>query len=324
MSVLVLGAGGMVGSAVVREALRCGLDVQALLRPGAKTTRLNGCLDSVSLHHHDLNNENGLHGVLDGVAPDFIIQAAFPSIPAPRDPDSRRELLRALNFTTNLLEAMRATGFDGRLVLTGSGMCYGPSDTPHRPSDPLRPRSYRGAIKAAESLLAAQYARETNAAVTELRIFTAYGPWEQPERLLPSLFAAALTGDEVALTARSHSRDWVYVGDAARACIMAGEHPSAGPEVFNVCSGQLYGTHEVARAVEAVTGRALVSHRLYNKADQYGDPFPLGIPPGRGGSFPWAPEYDLEKGLRAQWEWAQSEAGRAWLLSRADRQAGKA
>ena len=318
MSVLVLGAAGMVGSAVVREAVRCNLEVHALVRPGTETSRLNRCLDSIALHWHDLNDGNALHDVLDEVAPNVIVQAAFPSISAPRDPTSRRHFLQGLDFTTSLLEAMRATEFDGRLVLPGSAMCYGPSATLHRVSDPLQPSSFRGAVKAAESLLGAQFARETNTAVTELRIFTAYGPWEQPDRLLPSLFAAALTGGRVRLTAGSHLRDWVYVEDVARAFIMAGERSTAGPEVFNVCSGQLYGTHEVARMVEAATGRALISHRIYHKADQYGDPSPRGIPSGRDDSFPWAPEYGLEAGLRAQWEWAQSEAGRAWLLPGSD------
>ena len=318
MSILVLGAGGMVGSAVVREALRCGLEVHALVRPGTNTTRLHGCVDSITLHRHDLKDGNVLHDVLEEVAPNVIVQAAFPSISAPRDPTSRRQFLQGLDFTTSLLEAMRATEFDGRLVLAGSAMSYGPSDTPHRISDPLQPSLFRGAVKAAESLLAAQFARETNTAVTELRIFTAYGPWEQPNRLLPSMFAAALTGGRVRLTARSHLRDWVYVDDVARACIIAGQHQTSGPEVFNVCSGQVRGTHEVAGMVEAITGSSLISDQLYHMEDHYGDPSPRGVPSSPEDGFGWLSEHDLEAGLRAQWEWAQSRAGRAWLLPHAE------
>lgn len=318
MSVLVLGAAGMVGSAVVREALSRGLEVHALVRPGSDRVRLGGCLDSIALHRHDLDDGNALRYVLDDVAPEFIVQTAFPSISTPRDAGSRRELMRGLDITLKLLEAIRETGFDGRLVLSGSAMCYGPSDRPHGVSDPLRPSSFRGVVKSAESLLAAQYARETNTAVTELRIFTAYGPWEQPGRLLPSLFAAALTGARVPLTASSYVRDWVYIADVARACIMAGERTAAGHEIFNICSGELYGTHEVASMVEAVTGKELISHELYPKQDQYGDPYPCGVPPDPDGDLAWVPKHDLESGLRAQWSWAKSTAGRAWLLPRAE------
>lgn len=312
MTILVLGAAGMLGSAVARLGVRLGAKVHGVVRPGTGVERLAG--RSVVVHRLDLEDLCSLERLLDHVAPELIVHASFPSIRAPASPDSRRELLHALEVTLNVFEAIRSSGFTGQLVVLGSAMSYGPSDSIHRVSDPLLPSTFRGAVKAAESLLVRQFGLEAGCTATELRLCTVYGPWEQPDRFMPSLFAAALAGERVSITPESHLRDWVHVDDAARACIVAGRRAAGAPAVFNIGTGKLHGTHEVARMAEAITGCSLIGDEKFRGRDHYGDRHPLCELPDAQDGLEWRPEVELEAGMRTYWDWARTEAGRRFLL----------
>ena len=317
MRLLVLGAAGVVGSAVVREALQHGHEVHVLVRSETDTARLVQCENAVTWHRHDLEDVVSLASLIDRHAPHAIVQAAFPA-GHPRTPDARYQIMqRALRSSLNVVEALRSVAFEGAVVYLGSAMAYGSTGVPHHPSARLEPSSFRGAVKAAESLLFSQFAHEARCALTELRLFTVYGPWEQRERLLPRLFVAALTKERVPLTREPHQRDWVYVDDVARACLQACERPEGGAAIYNVCSGQLHHTHEVARLLERITGRELIADELFEHADEYRDPFPLGVLPRREDGFEWHPAFDLDAGLRAYWQWAQGGTGQRYLLATA-------
>ena len=133
-------------------------------------------------------------------------------------------LRRACDGVLAVLEGARAAGFGGRIVWIGSALAIdrtGGTRAPH----------FRGAVKAAESLLAAQLAAQLGLALSEVRVFTGYGPFEQAQRLVPSLLRAALSGTRVPLAATPAHRDWIHYEDIARLCLAVASAPSphAGP-----------------------------------------------------------------------------------------------
>jgi UDP-glucose 4-epimerase len=314
MRLLVLGAGGVIGSAVVREGVRRGHDVHGLLHPRTSVERLDGCNEAVVCHRHDLEDVTALNALIGHIEPQAIVHAAFPAGHA-RAHETRLQMLqRGLIGSLSLLEALSRARSRASLVYLGSAISYGATGMPHHPSHRLQPGAFRGVVKAAESLMIGQYGRETGASITELRLFSVYGPWEQREKLLPRLFSAALNGGHVALSADPRLRDWVYLDDVVAACLLACERTAPGAAIFNVCSGRLYSNHEVARAVESISGRRVIGAGTYADPDAYGDSRPLGVPPKPEEGFSWQGRHDLESGLKAYWEWVVSEAGRRYLL----------
>jgi nucleoside-diphosphate-sugar epimerase len=314
MRLLVLGAGGMLGSATIRQAVRHGYDVHALLRPTTEPQRLAEVEQALICHRLDLADCRGVGALVERLSPQAIVHAAFPG-GVPEISETRASMLQnGLTASLNLLEILRRVRFDGALVHLGSAMSYGPTGKPHHPADPMRPVTFRGAVKAAESLMIGQFARETACVAIELRVFNAYGPWEHRERLLSRLFVAALRGRRIALTPIPHFRDYVYVDDVAEACLLACHFTTPGGAVFNVCSGKVHSNHEFARAVEDLTGLQLVHSLSYHKQDTYGDPEPIGVLPRPEEGFAWCPRHDLQSGLEASWSWARSNAGSSYLL----------
>jgi nucleoside-diphosphate-sugar epimerase len=314
MRLLVLGAGGVIGSAVARESARRGHDVHGLLRPSTSTERLDACNDIVTCHRHDLEDVAALSALIGRIEPQAIVHAAFPAGHV-RTHETRLQMLQhGLIGSLSLLEALSRARSRANLIYLGSAISYGATGMPHHPSHRLQPGAFRGVVKAAESLMIGQYGGQTGSSITELRLFSVYGPWEQREKLLPRLFAAALSGGRVPLSAEPRLRDWVYLDDVVDACLRACERTAPGVAVFNVCSGRLYSNHEVARAVESISGREVIGASTYPEPDAYGDPRPVGVPPKPAEGLMWRAQHDLGSGLKAYWAWAISEAGRRYLL----------
>ena len=314
MRLLILGAAGVLGSATAREAIRKDHEVHVLLRPSAEAARLSDCEGMLAQHRIDLEDSAGVQELLTGLRPHAIVHAAF-SRGHPQSAAAREDMLkRGLGASFGLLEALRAAKFDGALVYLGSMASYGPAPEPHHPTHLLQPTSFRGMVKAAESLMFGQFARESQRIVTELRVSSAYGPWQHRTGILSHLVAAALMDKRVQLTKQPVFRDWVYMEDVADACLHACRCDTPGGRIFNVCSGTLTSTHAAAQVLEKLTGRRLIGDGFYSGMDDYGDSQPVGALPRPEDGFPWRPTHDLQSGLEAYWSWATSRTGRSYLL----------
>jgi nucleoside-diphosphate-sugar epimerase len=226
----------------------------------------------------------------------------------------RRRLLTGMgNHLLAVTEAITASGFGGSLAWFGSAMAYGPADAVARVDEAARPATFRGAVKAAESLLVARLAVDLGVALTELRVFSAYGPFQQRDRLVSRLLHAGLTGERVPLAATAYRRDWIHCDDIAAACVAAALAPSSTPRIVNVCTGRTHDTHQVAHALERIAGRPLVAEHRPEMTDHYGHAR-VGELPSAASGIEWTPRFDLEAGLAQCWDWARTAAGHDYLL----------
>src|SRR5712691_3044829 len=79
-------------------------------------------------------------------------------------------------------------------------------------------------------------ARREGANVKVLRLYSVYGPWEEPTRFIPQLLTHALGGGWPHLASPRTARDFVYVDDVVDAFLAAAATHGPG-DVFNVGSG---------------------------------------------------------------------------------------
>ncbi len=197
---LVLGASGAIGAAVANDAVSAGWEVSAGVRDRQSYTRrpLAKC---VSLHTCDLSRLDEVRSLVGAVMPDLVVMAAFPP-GHPCTPDERRSSLTDnLAIHLAVCEAMAAVADRCRLVSLGSSTAYGKGNETRDPRGVMAPNTFRGAVKAAESLAVSTMARLHQFPCTELRIFCAYGPWMSHDRVLTRLLKAALTSTRVPLSA---------------------------------------------------------------------------------------------------------------------------
>jgi nucleoside-diphosphate-sugar epimerase len=178
-------------------------------------------------------------------------------------PRSIEEPLRAneVNVTGTLcvLEAARRAGVR-RVVLASSAAVYGAAAPPLDESAPTVPLSPYGAHKLMAEHYGRLYSELHGVEVVSLRYFNVFGPRQDPSSPYSgvlSRFADALaTGRPPAIHGDGlQTRDFVYVGDVARAnvaAIQAG--PQVAGRVFNVATGQSRTIREAFEVTRDVLG----------------------------------------------------------------------
>jgi UDP-glucose 4-epimerase len=233
---LVTGAGGFVGSHLVRRLRNDGWQVTALTRADA-----------------DFANPAAVARAVRAADPDvaFHLVAARAAGSA-----AERAATAAVNTASSLWLVDALPDRCRAVVRLGSSTEYAASDLPMDERTPLAPRSFFGATKAAGSLLLTAAAERRGLRSAVLRAFQVYGPGDSPGRLVPSVLRAARTGETLPLTGPGCRRDWVWVGDVVDACVRAAVSDGLGSSaVLNLGTGVQTANEELVALVERVTGR---------------------------------------------------------------------
>jgi nucleoside-diphosphate-sugar epimerase len=241
---LVTGAAGFIGANLARRLLRDGHETHLAVRKTSKRWRLEDV--DAPLHELDLGDAGAVQRVVTEARPEWVFHAAAHGGSAwQTDP---HEIFRSnVEGTINLVRACAEAGV-GAFVNTGTSSEYGFKD--HAPSEdePLEPNSDYAVAKAAATLYCGYAARELGLRAVTLRLYSAYGPWEEPRRLVPTLVLHALRGTLPPLVSPTVARDFVYVDDVLDAYLLAAER-GAGGAVYNVGTGT---QTTIADAVEIV------------------------------------------------------------------------
>jgi len=187
-----------------------------------------------------------LPAAIETIRPQAVIHlAALTSVAESfRHPDE----FFSVNFhgTWNLLKALRATHFQGRLIYVSSGDCYGAvaeAALPVGEREPLRPRSPYAVGKVAAEALCHQWSQTEAIDIVIARPFNHIGPG-QDERFVIASFArqiarmlAGAAAPQLRCGDLTVTRDFTDVRDVADAYLALLGHGRRG-EVYNIGSGR--------------------------------------------------------------------------------------
>jgi nucleoside-diphosphate-sugar epimerase len=158
--------------------------------------------------------------------------------------------------TVRLLAACQRHGFSA-FVNAGSSSEYGFQDHAPGEGELPEPNSDYAVMKAAATLHCRFVAQRDDLHVVTLRLYSVYGPWEEPGRLMPTLVARGLEGSLPPLVSPDTPRDFVSVRDAERAFLRAAEQTDVERgSVFNIGSGRQTTLREVVEVSREQMGIA--------------------------------------------------------------------
>jgi UDP-glucose 4-epimerase len=263
MRVLVTGGAGFIGSHVVRDALGAGFEVAVL--DNFSIGKQANVPAGVRVFSADLRDRDAVVGAVADFQPELVShQAAQASVRVSmRDPrfDAEVNVVGGLNLLDACTTGARRVR---RFVFASTAAIYAEVPEAERAAEsyPLEPKSPYGVSKLAFERLLHIYGEQRGIETSVLRYANVYGPRQDPRGeagVIAIFFDRALAQKNLTVFAKRTlgdggcSRDYVFVGDVARAnlCALAGKLPHP---IMNVSTGHATSTHELAESVLRLTG----------------------------------------------------------------------
>jgi nucleoside-diphosphate-sugar epimerase len=234
--ILVTGAAGFVGANLVRRLLSDGHQVHVLVKPGSDLWRLEEIRSDVRIHETNLADEHRTRQMVGTIRPEWLFHLAAYGGSASHT-DAHGMVRTNVLGTSNLVHAALDVGFDA-FVNTGSSSEYGFKNHGPKESEGLEPSSEYAITKASATLLCRCIARRHHAPIQTLRLYSVYGPYEEPNRLMPTLIVHGLSGGLPPLVRAEIARDFVHVADVVDAYLLAAQCLDQEPgTIYNVGTG---------------------------------------------------------------------------------------
>lgn len=237
--------------------------------------------------------------------PDWVFHLAAVAHPAEAKGDPRRALEVNVTGTTNILEAVRVTGSDARVLITGSSDEYG-NEGRHRnevltEESACRPTTPYGASKLAATAMGMAYHSTFGLPVIVCRAFMHVGPGKRGTTAVGAFArrVAAVERGEASKVVHGNLSplyDITDVRDVVRAYRKAISCP---PGIYNVCRGDLTSLRQV---MDMLIAMSKAEEGLLEEDPRFGGKpgalYPRGSSKKLRDACGWSPLVPLEETLR--------------------------
>ncbi len=184
----------------------------------------------------------------------------------------------------------------------------GPEDPPFTETTPLAPRSPYSASKAAADQMALAFHHTHGLDVVVTRCSNNYGPYQNPEKLIPLMVTSALRSLPLPVYGDGRQRrDWIHVEDHCRGVLCALEAGRSG-EVYNLGGAAERTNLDVVREIVSLVGadESLITF----VADRPGHDRRYSVSFHKAErELGWSPRRSFEEGLRETVSWYRDNRG---------------
>jgi len=247
MRALVTGANGFIGSHLCAALLKKGYEVRGLVRKTSNLEWLEGL--ELELVYGSLEDEEALSRAVEGV--DLVFHTAAV-VRARRKADFVRVNCEG---SERLVRVAVSAGVK-RFVLFSSVAAVGPVPPGRSLSEKEieTPVSFYGRAKLEAERAVLKYKERLHLVI--LRFPAVYGPRDRDGLLMWRMFLRGLA------PVMGGTFSLVYVDDAVRAAVLAGEKNCPSGAVFFISDGNCYSYYELVRVWQDVTGKRVLCFRV--------------------------------------------------------------
>ena len=294
--ILVTGGAGFIGSHVVDLFIAQGFEV--VIVDDLSTGRASNLNPAAKFYKMDIRDPE-IREVFETEKPDYVSHHAAQM-------DVRRSVAQPLfdadvNIlgSINLIEAAKAVNLKRFIYISTGGAVYGePERVPVEETDPINPICQYGASKHTVEHYLFMYHYNYGLKYTVLRYPNVFGPRQDPhgEAGVVAIFTGKMmAGEQVVINGDGEqTRDYVYVGDCARANLLAAtvEHK---PGIYNIGWGLPTSVNDIFSALAKVTG---YTHPAQNGPAKVGETRHIYLNAAKAKKdLGWVPTISLEEGL---------------------------
>lgn len=257
--VLLTGATGFIGANLLKSLVEKGFDISIISRKYSNLWRIEHLLPKITNIQGDLTNPKSTATIVKKVKPQIIFHLANLGVYKGIQPGAKETIEVNLIGTINLLEATNTLDYKC-FVNTGSSSEYGPKNKIMDENDDCEPNTIYGFSKLASTYYCSQVARRLNKPIVTLRLFSPYGPYDDPRRLINYAITRALANKPIKLTNPESVRDYIFVDDVVNAYFIAIKRAYRYKgEIFNIGSSrQMKVKNVVAKIVKLSNSKSKI------------------------------------------------------------------
>ncbi len=247
MRLFLAGGSGFIGSNILHHFLERGEELHTLVRGTTDMWRISDVVNDVYLHKGDLSHEQQLRELLSEVKPDVVINCSgivkgFSMV------DQMGVIQGNFGNTVKIVNACVESNID-TFLNTGSAYECGFSPSPISEDNCQNtPIGLYGITKRAEREYVEMIARKYSRNYLTMRLFTPFGYYDSPHRLIPHIIISLLRGEIPKIKKPMAGRDFTFVGDVAAAFYKIASDPGLSDNKYtiNIATGKLTKVSEIA------------------------------------------------------------------------------
>ena len=315
--VFVTGATGMVGAWLVKDLIARGAYVVALVLDTDPKSELyrSGDVNRISVVNWNLEDFRTLERAINAFEVDTVFHLGAQAIVGVAHRAPLPTLETNVRGTWNLLEACRHhRELVERVVIASSDKAYGAQPKlPYTEDMPVAGMHPYEVSKSAADLIARAYYHTYGLRVGIARCGNVFGGGDLNwSRIVPGTIRSFLRGERpVVRSDGSYVRDYFYVKDAARAYLRVGERlgdPQVAGEAFNFSNESPRTVLDLVAAIQKLMDASRLEPDVRDVAE--GEIHSQYLSAARAREvLGWAPEFDLEAGLRETIAWYRAFLG---------------
>jgi nucleoside-diphosphate-sugar epimerase len=300
--ILVFGSSGFVGSNLIQEILKYRSDCYAITHNPRSAWRLKlMSIPEKNIIHCDITYKKSVQNVFNKIKPKTIFNlSAYGAY-------SKQQNINLI-YETNLIGTINILDECKDIfayIHAGSSSEYGDNSSSPHENDALLPNSHYSVSKISSSYLLNYYGKKLKLPCLNLRLYSIYGPWEEPDRLIPQVVENALKLKYPPLVNPQTSRDFVYIDDCICAFVNAALYVSQenSGESINIGTGTKTTLLELTKItkeifnIESSPNWGTMQNRNWDTLDWYGN-FNKAEK-----LIHWKPLVELKQGLKLTADW---------------------
>ena len=274
--IFVFGASGFIGANLTNFILKYRNDCYAISHNPRNAWRLK--LLNVpynNILYCDIGNKVSVDNLFENYKPKSIFNlSAYGAYTKQNNVNLiyQTNLIGTLNILENCTNA-------SVYIHAGSSSEYGLNSKSPDEKDRLEPNSHYALSKVSTSYLLEYYAKFKNLLCANLRLYSIYGPWEEPDRLVPRLIEQGFNNAYPPLVNPNTTRDFVYIDDCIEAFLDAANNitkNNSGVSI-NIGSGKKTTLSEIVGEVKKIFNISIdpewgnMENRTWDTSEWYGN-----------------------------------------------------
>ena len=287
IKILVLGGTGFIGYHLLKRALKKNYKCDSISKSKPKKKKK---LKSVRYLTCNIKNKNLLKKKLDNYY-DYIVNLSG-YVDHTKNQDIERIHYRGCK---NLVEIFKNKNLKS-FVQIGSGLEYGNQPSPQRETFKCKPKTNYSISKLKAVKYLEHSYKKFNFPFTALRLYQAYGPKQDVNRLIPYIIKSCLQNKEFPCTSGTQLRDFLYIDDMIDLIFNIFNNEKSRGQIFNVGSGKKMSVKKLILSIVKITKKGRPGfNKIKMRKDENNKMYPDISKVKR--LLKWYPKTNLEKGL---------------------------